>query len=208
MSFADVKTINNDDLKFSAPRSTTGKRYIKAYYNKKILSIKLPKLKIPFDTQISQYNNQLETNVSLGDNQEVINKLQELDDKMSTYAIENGWFNSDDFEYVPTLRKSRKGDYPPTFKIKIPKKDGEITTKFYDQEKKHIQIQSDEEVLALLKRGTFVISALECVSVWFIDNKFGLSWKAEQMRVYPANNPEFVFDNVSDDSMSECLIYE
>lgn len=210
MSFQDVKSINFDDLKFSAPRSTTGKRFIKAFYNKKPLSIRLPKLKLPFDAQLSQYG-QIETNISLGLNTAIIDKLQELDDKMMSFAVENGWFGNEDvdsMQYIPVLKKSKAGNYPPTFKVKISKTDAGITSKFFDSNKQPIEVNSAQDVLDLLKRGTHAISALECNSVWFIDNRFGLSWKVDQMRIYPNEQPEFTFGATSDDSGDECLIYE
>lgn len=210
MSFQDVKSINFDDLKFSAPRSNTGKRFIKAFYNKKPFSIRLPKLKLPFDSQVSQYG-QIETNISLGLNTEVIDKLQELDDKMLVFAEENGWFDKkdvDNIEYIPVLKRSKTGTYPPTFKVKIPKTDSGVSSKFFDENKQKIEVNTTDDVLNLLKRGTHVISALECNSVWFIDNKFGLSWKVDQMRVYPGEQPEFAYGAASDESGDECMIYE
>ena len=204
-----------DEMKFSTPRTNTGKRFIKVFYEKNPLVLRLPKLKIPFDSQLSQYG-QLEMNVSLGSNEKVITALKEMDDQMMTFVDTHGWYNKDDEKtYFPSLRESKNGDYPPTFKIKIPKRDGVIDADFFDKDKKKIKVNNDSDVLSLLKKNTHVISAIECTGAWFMGDRYGLSWKVVQMRVYepePQSDDTiegYSFQDSSDDEeIEECLIYD
>ena len=182
MSFYKVNDINFSELKFSRTKKTSGRRFILAYYNKKSFGLKIPKLRIPFDSRVNQFG-QLEINLSLGRDEELINKLQNLDEEMENFAILNEWFEDGaDFTYNPMIRQS--GDFPPLLKMKVQNKDGVIKTLFYDEAKKKIDVNDEDDVVSLMKKGTYVQSAIECTGVWFgEDNKFGLCWKAEQIRI-------------------------
>ena len=202
----NIKDVNIDELKFSSVRSKTGRRYISVFYNKKPLVLVLPKLRVPFNSQISMYN-ALEFNMSLDDKEELKNNLMALDKKMVEYAKVNNWFNDDNFKYNPLVKEST-GDYPPNMKFKITKKDGEIVTKFFDKDKKEVQVTSDKDVLELLKAGVKVISFVECSGVWFSEmngvQNFGLYWKVTHLRVFPreAKNDkisDYIFEDSSDE---------
>jgi hypothetical protein len=215
ITMTSIKTVDFSQLNFSTQRNKTGRRFIKVFLDKKPLCIKLPKLRLPFNSQLSQYG-QLEANVSLGEDFDLIEKIKDLDSKMVDYAIEHKWFKDGvDFDYAPTLKISRNGNYPPTLKIKVPKKEGVIDALFFDNKKEALHVENDTEVLQILVQNSRIISTVECVGVWFIDNRFGLSWKFDQVRVYspevskPKNN-EYAFEDSSDNEsdLDECLIYD
>ena len=207
MSYLNINTVDFSQLKFPRQKSNSGTRFISAFYNKKALGLKLPKLRIPFDSQLSRYG-QLEFNISLGNNQEIIDKFYELDNQMVKFAEEFSWVE-ESCEYVPTLKESKNSEFPPTIRIKIPKKDNTIKTLFFDKEKKKVDTLTNEDVLALLTKGTHILSAIECVGVWFNDERFGLSWKAEQVRIVESpstkkSSEDYAFEDDSDiDSLSD-----
>ena len=58
-----------------------------------------------------------------------------------------------------------------------------LKTKFFNYEKDKIAVTKPEDVSDELKKGTYIQIAAECVGVWFMDNRYGLSWKAEQIRI-------------------------
>ncbi len=192
-------TIPFSDLKFSKSRSKSGRRFILSYYDKKPILLKFPRLRIPFDSKLNKFN-QLEINVSLGNNVTIIDKIKALDICMVEFALEHNWF-SGEFDYVPTLKESKNRSFPPTIKFKIPIKDSVIKTKFFDNNQQSINIGCTKEIEDLCTKGTEIFSAIECIGVWFSeDNRFGLTWTGVQVRVMDQEpDPEDLFDSDLED---------
>lgn len=87
--------------------------------------------------------------------------------------------------YTPSVKVSLDRDgkpkpYPPTFKAKLPKKNGAFETSFYDTEKRPYEGVGVEELLVKGARGVFLI---KCTGLWFAGSKFGASWKAIQVKM-------------------------
>lgn len=209
MNFINVADFDSTKLKFSKSKNTSGRRFILAYYDKKSFGLKFPQLRIPFDSKVNQYG-QLEVNVSLGSNTELIDTLNVLDEQMKIFAEEHSW---GDVEYCPMVKESTNGDYPPTIKMKIPVKDGIVKTSFYDISKKRLPADTEEDVVKLMKKGAYIQTAIGCVGVWFNDERFGLTWKAEQIRIMSSPEPDptpgntfFCSDTDSEVSDLELLI--
>jgi len=179
----NINDINFAELKFSRQKNSSERKFISVFYNKKSLSLILPKLRIPFHAQLSKFN-QLEFNLSLGTDEELISKFKELDSQIVAFAAENEWITADSV-YVPTLKEANGNAWPPTIRIKIPKRDDVIQTYFFDENKKSIEVTTNQQALDLLSKGTNVLSAVECVGLWFANGRYGLSWKADQIRVFP-----------------------
>lgn len=209
-SFVKITDVNCSEFKFSKTKQTAGRRFISLFYNKQNLSVKLPKLRIPFDTKLSNYG-QLEVNFSLGDNSDLIKKIKEIDAKMVVYCEELSW-NSAECEYCPMLKVSKNNAYPPTVRIKIPIKNDTIETDFFDNDGTELDIKDASGVTQLLTRGNYALSAIECVGVWFNSEKWGLSWKLVQLKT-SENKKEVLeacaFDTDSDaESLDSLLIQE
>lgn len=125
---------------------------------------------------------------------EFMNVLEQLDEHMINEAVKNSkaWFKSDLSRevikafYTPTLKYGKDKDgnvtsYPPNFKVKLPKRNGEWDTKFYDLNGtpyKGIPVED------LLVKNTQVTAIVECGGVWFAGSKFGLSWRAKQVAIH------------------------
>ncbi len=206
MTVLKLKDVNFEELKFSTSRSKTGRRFIGAFYNKKPLQIALPKLRVPFNSQVNQYG-ALEFNLSMDKKEDLINKFTKLDGQMQQFAKQHEWFDDDNYRYNPVLKYSANGNYPPNIKFKIPKKDGEITTHFYDEKKNNIQVVDDSDVLQLLQSNVNTVCIVECGGVWFsvingVQN-FGLFWKVTHVRVYPRENKQTMKDYIFEDSEDE-----
>jgi hypothetical protein len=203
------KDVDFKEMKFSTSRNKTGRRFISVFYNKQPLVISLPKLRIPFDSQISQYG-ALEFSLSMDKRDDLRKKFEELDEQMQLFAKENNWFDNDDYRYNPVLKLSSNGNYPPTIKFKIPKKDGEIICNFYDENKNVLKMSDDSDVLKCLKGQANVISIVECAGVWFSvingTQNFGLFWKVNHLRIYPKPQQQmlkdYIFEESSDDDNS------
>jgi hypothetical protein len=212
-TFIEVNKVDFSALKFSNTKQTAGRRFLNMYYLKKNLGLKLPKLRIPFDTKVSNYG-QLEVNFSLGDNQELIKKIKDLDSKMVVFAEENNWHNGE-CEYTPMLKLSKNNAFPPTIRIKIPLKNDTIEAKFFDSEKVQLSIKNSDDVCNLLVKGTHALSAIQCLGIWFNADRWGLTWKVCQIRLEKIGKREVLEDScfMSDsdnsiDSDTELLIQD
>ena len=87
--------------------------------------------------------------------------------------------------YTPSVKVSLDRDgkpkpYPPTFKVKLPKKGGAFETTFYDAQKRPYEGVGVEELLVKGARGVFL---LRCTGLWLSGSKFGASWKATQCKM-------------------------
>lgn len=121
--------------------------------------------------------------------------LSALDEFMIEEGVKNSqqWFKSKLTAdvvrafYTPIVRISKDANgnpkpYPPTLKVSLRKKNGtdNFEVAMYDSEKKPYENVPLED---LLVKGAQVTALMQCTGVWFAGSKFGLSWKAVQIRV-------------------------
>jgi hypothetical protein len=119
--------------------------------------------------------------------------MASLDEYMIDQGVKNSrqWFKSDlprdviKAFYSPLIRFSvdKEGNrkpYPPTFKVQLRQRNNEFETKMYDDNKQAYNGIPMEE---LLVKGAQVTALIQCTGVWFAGSKFGLTWKATQIRV-------------------------
>ena len=122
----------------------------------------------------------------------IYSALNALDEFMIERGVKNSkaWFKADlkadmvRMFYTPTLRfaKDAEGNlkpYPPTLKIQLRKRDGKFETAVYDDKKRPLTDVPFEDVLV---KKAFLTALIQCTGVWFAGGKFGLSWKAIQIR--------------------------
>jgi hypothetical protein len=128
---------------------------------------------------------------------------------MDALMIEEGvknsktWFKADLNKevikafYTPSLKysKDKEGNvlsYPPNIKVKLPKRNGEFDTKFYDLNGTPYKGVPIED---LLVKGIQVTAIIECGGVWFAGSKFGLTWRAKQIAIHklPEKMGDFAF---------------
>ena len=120
--------------------------------------------------------------------------LVQFDELMVEAGIKNSqkWFKMPNASrevikafYTPSIKISLDRDgkpkpYPPTFKVKLPKKNGAFEAQFYDSEKRPYEGVTVDELLVKGARATILI---KCTGVWFAGSKFGVTWKAIQVRM-------------------------
>jgi hypothetical protein len=131
--------------------------------------------------------------------------LEQLDELMINEGVKNSkaWFKADLNKevikafYTPTLKysKDKEGNvlsYPPNMKVKLPKKNGEWDTKFYDLKGTAYKGVPVED---LIVKGTQITAIIECGGVWFAGSKFGLTWRAKQIAIHklPEKMNDFAF---------------
>jgi len=86
--------------------------------------------------------------------------------------------------YTPTVKFSRdqQGNvkpYPPTIKLQLRQKNGKFETRVYDAKKRELKDVPFEDILV---KGAVMTALIQCTGVWFAGGKFGISWKAVQIR--------------------------
>ena len=127
--------------------------------------------------------------------------LQKLDEYMIDQGVKNSkaWFKADmkrelvEAFYTPCVRfgRDKQGNqtsYPPNLKVQLRRKrDGsDFECLFYDQKSKG---DPDAQPLRgipaeeLLVKRSEMTALIECTGVWFAGGKFGVSWKAVQIRL-------------------------
>jgi hypothetical protein len=116
-----------------------------------------------------------------------------LDEWMIDQGVENSkaWFktaldrNVVKAFYTPMVKVAKDADgnpkpYPPTIKVNLRKADDKFEVNVFDDKKRPYEGVPLED---LLVKGAYLTTLIQCTSVWFAGSKFGLSWKALQIRM-------------------------
>jgi hypothetical protein len=123
---------------------------------------------------------------------DIYNALHSLDEFMIDQGVKNSvaWFKGTKPRdvlselYSPTVKFARdqQGNvkpYPPTLKLQLKQRNGKFETVVYDDKKRPLTDVPLEDVLV---KGTVMTALIQCTGVWFAGGKFGISWKAIQIR--------------------------
>lgn len=121
--------------------------------------------------------------------------MTQLDEYMIDQGVKNSqaWFKNKltrevvEAFYTPVVRVSKDANgnpkpYPPSFKVALKKRNGSDTfdVQTYDDQKRPYEGVPLED---LLVKGAQITVLVQCTGVWFAGSKYGLSWKAVQLRV-------------------------
>jgi hypothetical protein len=127
--------------------------------------------------------------------------LSALDEFMIDQGVKNSklWFKSDmkrevvEAFYTPTVKfgRDKEGNqtpYPPNVKLQLRRRRDrdEFETEFYDEKSKtdpNAKQLKGIPIEEMLVKKVEVTALMECTGVWFAGGKFGLSWKAAQVRL-------------------------
>ena len=123
----------------------------------------------------------------------VYDAFMALDNWMIDQGVKNSkaWFKSELSRdvvkafYTPMVKVAKDAEgnakpYPPTFKVNLKKVNDNFEVKVYDDQARAYE---DIPLEDLLVKGAMVTTLIQCTSVWFAGSKFGLSWKAKQIRM-------------------------
>jgi len=127
--------------------------------------------------------------------------LSALDEYMIEQGVKNSklWFKADmkrevvQAFYAPCVKvvRDKEGNqtsYPPNVKLQLrrTRDGGDFETQFYDAKSKsdpHATPIKGVPVEEMLVKKVEVTALMQCTGVWFAGGKFGLSWKAVQVRL-------------------------
>lgn len=110
---------------------------------------------------------------------EFLAKMRELDAHLLASSVKESkaWFQKQkskeimEDNYRKLIKDHPEGRYPPVMKVKIPMRDGRPTCLFFDENKKPISIDD-------IPKNSTIKFILEVDRVWFVNNTFGVSWRA------------------------------
>ena len=138
-------------------------------------------------------------------------KITDLDEKLLEDCVTNGttWLkkpikNKEVASIVYTKQvkfaKDKNGvindRYPPTFKLKVPFKDGKFVPDVYDVSKNLIDLNTVET------KGATIVAIIQCLGLWVAGGKYGCSWKILHMRIVPPVGKAFAFLDLEDDDIT------
>jgi len=171
------------------------------YEGRQQLMIQISGLAVPYGMSVFDKAGPVKYSVDLSlkgydsDNvkvKQIYDAFNALDEYMIDMGVANSkaWFKSpltrDIIKafYTPSVRFSKDAEgnvkpYPPTLKIQLKQRDGKFETAVYDEKKRPL---SDIPLEDILVKGATISSLIQCTGVWFAGSKFGLSWKAMQIK--------------------------
>ena len=180
--------------------------YLNAGDNKK-LYIQFPFMRSPYGmsafTDESTGRTSYSLDLSFGpDNEEAMalhEKLKELDDIIVNKVAENSeeWlgksFNVEVLKqalYKPMVRPGKE-QYPATIKLKVlTKPDGSFVPETYNVQKEQVSLDSVE-------KGQKCMAIVDFNQIWFIDNKFGVTIRLQQVLLEQSVKlPSFAFQGL------------
>jgi hypothetical protein len=166
------------------------------------LMFQMPQLKAPYGlssfTDAASGKTTYSLDLSL-DDANVEQKFRELDDSILDYVAEHAQeflgkiYKKDVIRealYKPLVKPS-KGNYAPTLKLKVPTRpDGSFEPMAWTMDQKQTELDK-------LGKSTMVHTIININSIWFIDNKFGVSVRLEQVLFSPSSKlSSFAFSDV------------
>lgn len=220
-----IENLNINEITFTTPRNNknnAGKSVYVNNVNKLPLRIQTPKMTIPFGISKWDASGPVRYNLDLSFNnldETVYDNFKEFQEKFVGFATDH---SAEFFKkqmqhevvqafYTSAIRPNPFEDnaeskYAPTIRCKLDKnEDGEFRTEVWDGnnlvngEYQKIKLTEDnyEEVLP---KGCQVQVILSC-SGWVVNGKFGLMFRAEQIKVFNSNNKlnGFAFDEDNED---------
>ncbi len=205
MSSAVISPASFDvsNVTLSAPKLLpSGAKQAYLNYGGRSLTMQLGSLSVPYGMSVYDKAGPVKYSVEMslrgyeGDNAKVkaiYDTFAALDEYMIQQGVKNSklWFkqemNKDIIKafYTPCVRFSKDAEgnpkpYPPTIKVALKKRDEKFETLVYDTKKRPMTDIPMEDILV---KGAQITTLVQCTGVWFAGSKYGLSWKAVQIRV-------------------------
>lgn len=196
----DANVINFSDVK----KNRNGGKFVSLTNDNGVpVYLQMPSLRTPFG--VNPPNDKVrEYYLSLSLTPDVEKKLVEIDEYVLTYVSENSVAllgkqvdksTMKDLLYTPIVRPSADGKYAPVIKIKASMGEGKNLPDVYNTNREQVSIDD-------ITKGSSVESIIELNQVYFINGKFGVSIRLNQVKIAPANRLRgYAFiDTSSDDA--------
>jgi hypothetical protein len=180
--------------------------YLNGGDNKK-LYLQLPFMRSPYGlsaftdegTGRTSYSLDLSFDTDNAEAMELHDKLKELDNLIVETVAKNSkeWLGKEfnvavlrEALYKPLVRPGKE-PYPSTIKLKIATKpDGSFVPEAYNMQKEQVTLDT-------IEKGQKVMAIVDVSSIWFIDNKFGVTVRLQQTLLeQSAKLPSFAFQGL------------
>jgi len=180
--------------------------YLNSGDNKKIF-IQLPFMRSPYGlsaytdeaTGRTSYSLDLSFDADNTESAEFCEKMKELDDLVVSTVAKNSkeWLGKafnvavlKEALYKPIVRPG-KDQYPATMKLKIlTKSDGVFVPEAYSMQREQVSLDT-------IEKGQKVLAIIDLNQIWFIDNKFGVTIRLQQVLIeQSAKLPSFAFQGL------------
>lgn len=200
---------NASNISFSKLRKNKngGKAvYLNSSDNKKIF-IQLPFMRSPYGlsaytdeaTGRTSYSLDLSFDADNAESAQFCEKMKELDDLVVNTVAKNSkeWLGKafnvavlKEALYKPIVRPG-KDQYPATMKLKIlTKSDGGFVPEAYNMQREQVSLDA-------IEKGQKVLAIIDLNQIWFIDNKFGVTIRLQQVLLeQSAKLPSFAFQGL------------
>ena len=219
MMVQTVDNFNVDDISFSSLRKNKmGGKAVYINLGPSKMYLQLPSMRAPFGlssytdeaTKKTTYSLDLSFDAGL---EYVQKKFQDLDEHIIKTVQANSveWlgkkFNESVIRealYKPLVKESSKGDYPAMMKLKIltNRDTNAFVPEAYNRKRERVELDS-------LTKGQKVVCIIDISQIWFIDNKFGVTVRLQQVLFEPTKQlPSFAFQGVETASSDEEIEYE
>ena len=183
--------------------------YINGTGNRKVY-LQMPYMRAPFGLSSFTDEATQRTSYSLDlsfdhDNQELVeleSKFKALDELVIKTVTENSpeWLGKKyndavirEALYKPLVRPG-KGTYASTMKLKIltDMRSGDFVPEAYNSSRERVNLDT-------IEKGQRVMTIVDINQIWFIDNKFGVSARLQQVLLEPSKKlPAFAFQGVDE----------
>jgi len=202
-STADSRIISTEEFDISNVTATEPKKKnerLQSYllYNSSTFYVETNFGRAPFGVKAFEGGDKTDysLNISLQEDDKLIQSLTELDEYMIDFAVEHSMiifkkkYTPQQREvvramYTSSVKKSDGGDYPPRIAPKIQKKSSTDTTPgllFYHSEEEEVDIESFSQLEKLVAKGAKV-KAIVALRPWFVSGRFGVNMTIQQILV-------------------------
>ena len=185
----------------------------------KPLIVQTPEMSAPFGISVWRSDNggpdkhSLDVSFAGRESRESVQEFYDLmsafDKRLLQDAMDNSqaWFGKKfpSLDVVEALRtpmiKVGKGDYPPTFSMKLPFRDGKFQFPSFDTKRKEMDLFEVINSEGKGKGGRYR-AILQCAGIWIVGTKFGCTWRVRQLMVSkPAQLTSFAFQRTEEDDL-------
>lgn len=201
-----IQEVNLETLTFSKTKVKSNNKFLYVYSDKKPLILKIEKTRVPFGLQKDNLSskNQYILDLALEPEGETLKSFEKFT-KAVVEKVHKDFYSEKNIQEVQGMfnnfiKYPENSMFSPTLRTKIIVSDDNIPKcDFYSSEKNEdgkfpkidvVEKGNEPYLLKSVSKGTYVETILECIGLWFFNDRFGISFKTNQMMIYPNTSVE------------------
>ena len=232
MSLVKGKNINTSAIDFAVPRTLdNGAKLVYVNYNQGRFSVQTPWMSMPWkmgaftDGEYPKYSIDLSfKGMEEGSDLQLFHdKMKEVEQKIIDGGCENSvaWFKKNIKsrdgiveKFNPVIKESRDketgepdGKWPPSMKVKVPRRDGVWEFKVSNKDGTQYKINDSENpdnCEDIFVKNTKVRGIIQCVGLWIASGNYMCQWKLTKAEVEVPetfSNDDFLDDSDNEDTV-------